>query len=164
MLWPHALLLVFVAQAEAPRFEKYPVTERFQGHPAPPILATPEQRNFKTRIRQGVLKVDSDKTALNFAGHYIVIVWGCGSDCAMMATVDALTGTIIEPSLARRGSLQVPLDIWGPMEIDFKPDSRLLILRDACREGRQACGTYGFEMKEGQFQIVFFKPGPQSKI
>ncbi len=162
MTW--LLLLGFAFQNEAPRFEKYAVPERFQGHPAPPILATPEQRNFKTRIRQDVLKAESNKTALNFAGHYIVIIWGCGSDCAMMATVDALTGTIIEPPLARKGSLQVPLNIWSPMEINFNPDSRLLILRDACREGRQACGTYGFEIRQGQFQIVFFKPGPKSKI
>ena len=62
----------------APRFEDYPVTETFMGTPAAPILASPEQRMFRTRIRNGALKgegvVDGitkrllTKPGTNFAG------------------------------------------------------------------------------------------------
>ena len=66
-------------KADTPRFEDYPVTEMFTGMPAAPILATPEQRMYRTRIRNGVLKgegvvADSEslkpltKPGTNFAG------------------------------------------------------------------------------------------------
>jgi hypothetical protein len=69
-----------------PRFEDYPVTEAFTRSPHPPILVTPEQRMFRTRIREGVEKgwgvwingewsKEQNKPGPNFAGHYIVIVW-----------------------------------------------------------------------------------------
>jgi hypothetical protein len=64
----------------------------------------------------------------NFAGSYFVIRWGCGSQCVMMATVDARTGMIYEPPLAAKGSLNVPLDNRSDMEIDPRSNSRLLVL------------------------------------
>ena len=39
--------------AGSPRFEDYPVVEIFKGIPAAPILATAEQRMYRTRIRNG---------------------------------------------------------------------------------------------------------------
>ena len=48
----------------------------------------------------------------------------------MMATVDAVTGKVYEPPLSRNGWLNVPLDHLGDMEIDFRPDSSLLVLRN----------------------------------
>jgi hypothetical protein len=77
---------------QPPRFEDYPVTEVFKGTPAPPILATPVQREFRTRIRSGVSTCEgvwygswrdpNKKPGPNFSGHYFVIRWGCGSQCA----------------------------------------------------------------------------------
>ena len=42
--------------ARLPRFEDYPVTERFTGEPASPILDWPEELKFQTVIREGVSK------------------------------------------------------------------------------------------------------------
>ncbi len=69
-----------------PRFEDYRVSEVFNGQPSPPILATPEQRMFRTRITDGVSKGwgvlrdgrEGSTPGPNFAGHYIAIQWGCG--------------------------------------------------------------------------------------
>jgi len=38
-----------------PQFGDYAVAEVFRGTPAMPIIATPEQRNYQTRIQNGVL-------------------------------------------------------------------------------------------------------------
>jgi hypothetical protein len=39
-----------------PKFEDYSVNEIFDHTPHPPILTTPQQRRFRTRIREGVEK------------------------------------------------------------------------------------------------------------
>ena len=84
------LLLTITTVTAQPKFEDYPVIEVFRGTPAAPILATAEQRMYRTRIRNGV----AAGAGPNFAGHYFVISWGCGSNCAMMAMVDARTGEV----------------------------------------------------------------------
>jgi len=155
--------------AGTPRFEDYLVTEVFSGTPAAPILSTPEQRRYRTRIRNGALpgiettygswKNPVKHKAPNFAGHYFVIYWGCGSQCVMMATVDAETGKVYDPPLSGVGSeLYVPLDNLSEMEIDFRPDSSLLVLRNACQDfkNRKSCGTYYFNWKNNHFALVKF--------
>jgi hypothetical protein len=145
-----------------PRFEDYPATDRFTGKPAPPILATPEEREYRTRIRDGVStgkgvwngswKDPKRTTGPNFAGHYIVIRWGCGSDCLMMAIVDAETGRVYAPPMSEPGTeLYVPMDIMSDWEIDFRRDSTLLVLRNACRQARTQCGVYYFNWKDNRF-------------
>jgi hypothetical protein len=154
---------------EVPRFDDHLVPESFAGTPASPIFATPEQRRYRTRIRNGVL-MGSDawigssrnfekSNRPNFAGHYFIIRWGCGSQCVMMATVDAKTGIIYGPPLAGEGSeLYVPLDNLSKMEVDFRPNSSLVILRNACRDfkNRLSCGRYYFNWTENQFSLIKF--------
>src|SRR5580698_9896389 len=138
--------IMLAQDAGTPRFEDYPVKQFFTGTPAPPILATPEQRMYRTRIRNGVLRgegvvADTETSRrltvpqTNFAGKYVVIIWGCGSQCGMMATVDAETGKTYDPPLSGVGSeLYVPLDMLSDMHIGFRRDSSLMVLRNACRD------------------------------
>ncbi len=161
-------LPMWTQKASAPRFEDYPVTEMFTGTPAAPILSTSETKRYRTRIRNGVStgsdvwigswKNRSKSAGPNFAGNYFVIRWGCGSQCVMMATVDAKTGAVYEPPLSDKGSLFVPLDNLSDMEIDFRTNSSLLILRNACRDfkNRDSCGTYYFNWTTNRFALVKF--------
>jgi hypothetical protein len=155
--------------AVSPRFEDYPIREVFSGTPAAPILASAEQRMYRPRIRNGAWpgiettygswKNPVKHKGPNFAGHYFVIYWGCGSQCVMMATVDAKTGKVYDPPLSGAGSeLYVPLDNLSEMEIDFRPDSSLLVLRNACRnfKDRKTCGMYYFNWKDSHFDLVKF--------
>ena len=132
-----------------PRFEDFPVAEVFQGAPAPPVLATAMHQRYRTRIRDGA------GARPNFAGHYSVIRWGCGSNCQMMAIVDAKTGTIYNPPLAESGmDLYVNLDMLSPAEVDFKRDSSLMVLRNGCRFARSECGVYYFNWRNNKFSLV----------
>jgi hypothetical protein len=168
LLWFCAITLA--QNAGTPRFEDYRVTEFFRETPADPILATAEQRRYRTRIRNAVLKgegvmADTETNRrltapqTNFAGKYVVITWGCGSQCGMMAMVDAETGKIYDPPLSDAGSeLYVPLDNLSDMHIGFRRDSSLLVLRNACRDfkNRKTCGTYYFNWKDNHFDLVKF--------
>jgi len=56
-----------------------------------------------------------NSTNANFAGHYILVYWGCGSPCKESVIVDVKTGKIYEcPSAA--------------MAYEYKVDSRVLIV------------------------------------
>jgi hypothetical protein len=70
-----------------PRFEDYPAKETFKGKPASPILETPEERKFEGVIGDGASKGwgvfdgasgrESRRPGPNFAGHYIIVNFGC---------------------------------------------------------------------------------------
>ncbi len=160
------LLLTMMAVTAQPKFEDYPVTEVFKGTPAPPILTTAEQRMYRTRIRNGVATGAGVWTGSsgkpitergpNFAGHFFVIRWGCGSDCLMMAIVDARTGEVHGPpplsGIPR--ALYLPMDPMSGRDIDFQRQSSLMVLRNACKVDRSECGVYYFIWKNGRFNLV----------
>lgn len=151
---PALLATVISAAAQGtpalPRFEDYPADHLFQGKPAPPKLDSPAARLYRTRIRDGVEKgwgvhdggwgvhgegQGSERPGPNFAGHYVVIRWGCGSPCIQLAIVDAQTGSVYSPPMTAQGSgfvlplLTVGNRVSRPAEVDFRLDSRLMIMR-----------------------------------
>jgi hypothetical protein len=71
----------------AAMFRAYPVAEVYAGTPAPfDFKRNKDYRDYKTRINAGL------KEGANFAGHYTVIRWGCGTECAVGLIVDTETG------------------------------------------------------------------------
>jgi hypothetical protein len=142
-----------VAQSQArkqtavhvPRFEDYLVTDIFHGIPADPQLTTPAERLFRTRIRDGVTKglgvmrEGREQPGSNFAEHYIVIEWGCGSPCGMMAIVDAMKGKVYSPPISLKGFLLPPLPLKVPgdsdafmpwvVQVEFRLNSDLMIVK-----------------------------------
>lgn len=111
-------------------FTHYPTTKFFKGKPAPARLKVARARRYRTRLRE------DSRLGPNFAGHYTVVFWGCGSGCAETAIVDAYTGNIF----------WVPLD-WSDIPDEasvtdnrnFRLNSRLLVLT---RSNYDAHGTY----------------------
>jgi hypothetical protein len=74
-------------------FNRYPAGKVFRGTPAPPRLLTADQRGFRTVLRNGA------KQGPNFAGHFTVVEWGCGSNCIAMAVIDAITGAVYDQDM-----------------------------------------------------------------
>lgn len=92
-------------------FKDFANVESFTGTPAPVLFATwKEAANFKTAITEGA------KLGPNFAGHYTVITWGCGSGCQSSAVVNAKTGHI------------VAFGISSQVGLGYSKESRLLIV------------------------------------
>ena len=105
---------------EFPRFEEYPAKEDFKGKPAAPKFVTQDTRMFRTAIKEGA------KAGPDFAGHYTVVVVGCGTSCGRVFIVDAKSGKVFD---------QVDIDITGHNQPELPPnvqeqfrlDSRLMI-------------------------------------
>lgn len=144
-----ALAFVACAQPQFPKFADYPVTEIFKGTSAKPILTTPHQRLYRTRIRDAAAK------GANFAGHYAIAEWGCGTGCSGTAMVDVQTGKTFD--------LPFPL-VTYPMDTHFADDpqsnggltytlaSRLIIL-PGCPSGKD-CATYYMEWTGTEFKLI----------
>ena len=81
-----------------PRFEDFPVKKVYKGASAPVDLhSNPEAMTYRTRLREGA------KHKPNFAGHYIVVDWGCGSNCQVYMLIDAISGRVFDGTGAERG-------------------------------------------------------------
>ena len=81
---------------------------------APPDLRG-EWSQFRTRIREGWGK------SANFAGHYVIITWGCGSGCRVGVVGNHLTGEIF--SLGLGGASQMHL------EMEYNQESNYILAR-----------------------------------
>ena len=84
-----ALAMTLLAQPpKEPQFTDYPAAIDQTTSPAVPKFSTPGQRKFRTVIREGAAK------GPNFAGHYTIVEWGCGTACVQIAVVDNKTGAV----------------------------------------------------------------------
>jgi hypothetical protein len=84
-------------------------------------LANPDFRTnkdaygFRTQIR-----IQCRQYGINFAGHYTLVIWGCGSDCQDIAIVDRIDGKIYYSD----GKPIINILAEG---LKFQPHSRLII-------------------------------------
>ncbi len=145
------LLLIFLpsiyaaGQKRAPRFEDYPARQTYKRKNHALIL-TRENRMFRTKLREAA----GEKP--NFAGHYIVAIWGCGTSCVTGAIIDAATGRVF--------SLPFSVCCWESTKDDFEPvefdlNSTLIAFNGARaeKEGDVATHFYKFENDK----LIFLK-------
>lgn len=101
-------------------FEQYPVKELFKGKSA--LLNLKSNLGgleFKTVIS------DAYNDGINFADHYTIAEWGCGTDCTQLAVIDAINGNVYFFPYGLSTNKEV---IIGAEEIEYKINSNLLII------------------------------------
>jgi hypothetical protein len=87
---------------------------------------------------------------VEFAGHYTIPRWGCGTDCNGFVVVDSKTGKIYE-GFGVHGLPFTWIEEHGDDAIErmeFRPNSRLLKI-NACPNEKD-CGLYDYEMIDGK--------------
>ena len=133
-------------QNRVPQFKDYPVSALSSGSNAPVVLKR-DDRMYRTRLR------DAAKEKPNFAGHYILTYWGCGTSCLVGAVIDANTGNVfwLPASLCCWDHLQQD-DSFTP--ILFRLNSRLLILSGARNEKEEDEATHFYEFNNGRFRLI----------
>ena len=149
-----ALPLAFRSQAQKgapPRFEDYAVTKIFKGKPARPVFASnPQARTFRTRLTEGAQK------GPNFAGHYTIVTWGCGTGCEQMAVVDAQTGRVYFPKALSSLNYNLVENIEDA-GLKYRLNSRLLVLVGSPGEEAEAAntvGTFYYKWENNDFKLV----------
>jgi hypothetical protein len=138
------------AQERLPRFADYPSPKLYTGKVKRPVL-TP-RLDPDTRMRLRDLIGASDKA--NFAGHYHVAIWGCGSACVTGSIVDARTGVVTDVPFTISGWREVHDAFEG---ITFRPDSRLIVFSGE-RNEKGDMGQHFYVMEKGR--LTFLKTVP----
>ena len=118
----------------------------YHGTPAPPKLSK-DQRRYRTVIRTG------SKSAVEFAGHYTLPRYGCGTGCNNFYIVDSLTGKVYDGFDVGDLPFEWLEKQSGNLSerMEFHPDSRLLRI-NACTSGtaEAACALFDYLMVDGQ--------------
>ena len=85
-------LLPAVAQnGKRPAFSAYPATVEKAKAKSINFKNDAAARTMRTRLKEALAG------GVNFAGHYIVAGWGCGTGCFSGAIIDARTGVVFWP-------------------------------------------------------------------
>jgi hypothetical protein len=128
---------IFKKFAFKSQFDNFKVDKVYKGKLAKPNFKTdPSARTFITRIQEGCKEM-----GVNFAGHYTIVEWGCGTQCLDFAIVDRISGKIIFSQFQSD-------TIEGHFGIDYRIDSRMIIMET------EALSEYsGYEMGYRRFDF-----------
>lgn len=123
---PSILLLIFsinisAQSARVPKFGQYTVAVEKARVKSINFKRNPSARTFRTRLSEALAG------GVNFAGHYIVTGWGCGTGCTNAAIIEARTGDVIWPDQFMNIDASYG-DGYSDEQIEFKKNSRLLII------------------------------------
>ncbi len=69
-----------------PRFEDYPAGAAFAGRNR--LVLDRSDMGYRTRLREAA------RQRPDFAGHYVLALWGCGAECVMGAAIDVRSGHV----------------------------------------------------------------------
>lgn len=137
--------------AALPQFSDFAVSP--ETAPAPAALQddTAFARKYRTRLGDGLHDLP-----VNFAGHYVMITWGCGTTCLDGGMVDARTG--------QATPLPFLLDSFGSFEINiddpllFREDSHLVIMLGRLRAEDDIPRQYFFDWTGSGFAPLCHAP------
>jgi hypothetical protein len=106
----------FAQTSRPPRFSDYPIARTFQGKTAHiNFHSCSFARIFRMKLNDAV------SLGPNFAGHYVINSWGCGTECIQIGIVDLKNGAVYMPGFSAQAG------------IDTRVNSRLLIVNPPSR-------------------------------
>jgi hypothetical protein len=157
-----AVSLSVSAQSPTPTFTQYAAKVERINNVKVNLRSHKNANMFRTNLRNAA------KEGVNFAGHYILTTWGCGTNCSQSAIIDARNGKVFFPRElegAGFGFCELPDDTEP---IVTQADSRLLILNgfkggDLSVENAP-CGIYYLEWTGRNFKQVKFEKKNRSDI
>jgi hypothetical protein len=143
-----------LAQSTTPTFRQYAAQVERAKNVRVNLKSHKSAGMFRTNLRNAA------KEGVNFAGHYILTTWGCGTNCSQSAIIDARNGRVFFPRIlegAGFGFCDLPDDTEP---IVYKADSRLLVLNGFKGGDLESeisrCGIYYLEWTGTNFRQVRF--------
>jgi hypothetical protein len=115
---------------------------------------SPSASTFRTRLKEALAG------PVDFAGHYIVAGWGCGTGCIYSGVIDTRTGIVYFPiELAGLGVAFNETE-YVDKPLEYRKNSRLLILRGSPgvmdNEADKPIGTYYYQWSNNRLRLVKF--------
>jgi hypothetical protein len=138
--------LAVFGQKSVPQFKNYPAGKIYRGKNAPVKLPTGDERMFRSRLTAAA------KQKPNFAGHYVLTYWGCGTECRGGAVIDVKTGKVTFFDFSLCCWEHYGEDEFEP--INFRVDSKLVIFTGARNEKDGDEGTHFYKFENGRFIFI----------
>jgi hypothetical protein len=142
------------------RFEDYAVTEVWNGPPAGAKITSASKKMFRTNLSEAAQQPP------NFAGHYRVAVWGCGTRCESGAVIDLKTGDVFHlPSVLSTQELKQWIyctSVYDKGGLTYRTDSQLMVLKcgaGADEQGNNTPDTYYFRWANSHFHLLSHMSG-----
>lgn len=171
-----ALVLIFgsicFGQSKKITFKQYAVKAENLKNVKVNLASHRNANTYRTNLRNAA------KEKVNFAGHFILTTWGCGTNCTQSAIIDARSGSVFFPDEfdgVVQGFCDVPTnakptdatdmaDEYAPFV--YQANSRLLVL-NGFRGGdfndkKAGCGAYYLEWTGKRFKQIKFTPGKRT--
>jgi hypothetical protein len=131
-------------------FAEYPAKEVIVSVPPSNLRFNSAQaRRFHTAIR------DASKEKPNFAGHYRIAIWGCGTDCRGFAIIDLLSGSVTTPK-----GIETISGVMGNDDprLDFSADSQLLVISGQINEDSSTEARYLYKWNGKSLLLIGKQP------
>ena len=131
------------AQRGVPTFGQYSARVEKLRNIQVDLKSSKYARNYRTNLRNAA------KAGVNFAGHFVVANWGCGTNCSETAIIDGRTGRVFFPEILQGATFGFCELGDADEPIEYKKNSRLFVLRgfksgDLDKKNSK-CGVYYFE-------------------
>lgn len=105
--------------------------------------------DYRTRISDGM------RQGVNFAGHYALIGWGCGTGCQVNVVGDVITGQMFDFALSGEEFISLRIEAW--------PDSRLILASWAAETNPGGAASSGYNCLKQRLQWNGTKTVPLGK-
>jgi hypothetical protein len=142
--------------AKGPAFSAYPASVEKARVNSINFKNNPGAKSFKTRLTEAV------RGGVNFAGHYVVAGWGCGTGCITGAIIDARTGTVLWPLPLYSLGVWYDGNNYADEPVEYRKNSRLLIIRGSPgvkdNDPEKPNGEYYYEWTGSELKQVKFIP------
>ena len=137
-----------------PNFTAYPAAVERPRVRSIDFNKNPDARSLHTRLTAGL------RSGVNFAGHYVLVGWGCGTGCISGAIIDARTGNVIWPEQLSGIGVYYAGDSYADEPVAYKKNSRLLVITGSPGVLKNApekpAGIYYYEWERERFRLVKF--------
>jgi hypothetical protein len=138
-----------LVDSKAPNYRDYPSQGQAEVRNAKlDLTSNPIAKTYRTVLRLAMAE------GPNFAGHYRVAIWGCGSSCAMFAVINLKTGRVMTAKdLAYVSTVRLATDDDGG-GILFKANSALLVVMGDPEEDESRAGAYYFVLQNEHLKLI----------
>lgn len=143
------------AQSKSPTFAQYAAKVETIKNVKVNLKSHKYANTFRTNLRNAA------QEGVNFAGHFILTTWGCGTNCSQTAIIDARNGRVFFPDQLQEIGIGYCELADDTEPIISQADSRLLVL-NGFKGGdlnlkNAPCGIYYLEWTGAKFKQVKFE-------
>lgn len=149
-------LPLFAQNGKVPTFGQYPAKVERARARSIDFKRNPDARTFRTRLTEAL------SGGVNFAGHYAVAGWGCGTGCISGAIIDTRTGNVFWPEQFGGIGVWYGKDDYADEPVKYHKNSRLLVIVGVpgVKEGQpdKPSGEYYYEWVNNSLRLIKFIP------